>query len=176
MGAIRQYLPHYTSKDYERWEGRWELIKGVAISMSPMPSPRHQRISAALTEMLLSAIRASGCKKCTVYQPIDYFIDEDTIINPDLLIVCKPIKGQYLTFPPELVVEILSPSTAVKDRNTKYDLYQNEEIPYYIIIDPDTDSAEIYHLTDGVYKQVKTDIFDINGCMVQIEIEKVFAI
>lgn len=87
-------------------------------------------------------------KKCTcqVYQPIDYKIAEDTVVQPDLLILCKQPKEAYLDFPPTLVVEILSPSAARKDRITKYELYEQEKIPYYLIVDADKRQVEIYVL------------------------------
>ena len=56
-------------------------------------------------------------------------------MQPDLLIVCDEIKQSYLDFPPVLVVEIISPSTALKDRNNKLNVYQHFGIKYYLIID-----------------------------------------
>lgn len=94
MRSIRQILPHYTYEDYKLWKGRWEVIRGIAIAMAPMPNPRHQEIAGALHEVFRKVIRQNNCKICKVYQPIDYLINEDTIVNPDLLIVCKPIEGQ----------------------------------------------------------------------------------
>ena len=127
MGNAVKILPHYTYEDYKQWEGRWELIEGVPYAMSPQPVPNHQRIAANLTSEFISALR--NCKKCAVYQPIDYKISEETILQPDMLIVCEPIYKKYLDFPPSLVVEILSPSTALKDRHTKFEIYQLQNIP-----------------------------------------------
>ncbi|MCB0645284.1 MAG: Uma2 family endonuclease [Saprospiraceae bacterium] len=176
MSAIREFIPHYTIKDYERWEGRWELINGIAIAMSPMPSPRHQEISGAMTEILRQAVKQSACAHCRVYQPIDYYINNDTIINPDLLIVCKPIEGQYLKFPPELVVEILSPSTAIKDKNTKFDIYQNEGVPYYLILDPEQESVDIFQLKNGMYELTTTNQFQLEDCTISIDVSQAFII
>jgi Uma2 family endonuclease len=122
MGFPNKILPHYTYADYLLWKGQWELIDGIPYAMSPMPRPEHQRIAGNLHAELRSALKESKCD-CTVYQPIDYKIEEDTVLNPDLLIVCKPITKQFLDFAPEVVVEILSPSTALKDRHTKYEIY-----------------------------------------------------
>jgi len=146
-----QILPNYTYADYLLWEGRWEIIQGIAYAMSPMPSPRHQRIANNTGKILKDSLISSKCK-CQVYQPIDLKITEHTVVNPDLLIVCSPIIKQFLDFPPALVVEILSPSSEMKDRNTKYQLYETFGIKYYIIIDPDIEKIEIYHLNnDGKY-------------------------
>ncbi|MGB4960903.1 MAG: Uma2 family endonuclease, partial [Saprospiraceae bacterium] len=67
-----------------------------------------------------------------------------------------PIMKQYLDFPPALVVEILSPSTEMKDRNTKYQWYETFGIRYYVMIDPDKDAVEIFELdSDGKYQLIK---------------------
>ena len=68
------------------------------------------------------------------------------------MIVCKPIEKNFLDFPPALIIEILSPSTASKDRLYKFNLYQHQKIPYYFIIDVDKESIEIYELKDEVYR------------------------
>ncbi len=104
---------------------------------APMPPPEHQKVASRLTAQFQNAIEKEGCS-FSVYQPIDYKIAEDTILNPDLLIVCKPITKQFLDFAPELVVEILSPATALKDRHTKFEIYQQQQILYYILVDVDT--------------------------------------
>ena len=174
MGTIRQFLPHYTYNDYLQWQGQWEVIRGIAISMSPMPSPRHQEIAGNIHLLLKTAVKLKGCKQCKVYQPIDYKISEDTILNPDLLVVCKPVEGQFLDFPPELVVEILSPSTAVKDRNTKYDLYENEGIKYYIIVNPADESTEVYQLIEGKYMLTDTNDFFLDGCVITVNFKDCF--
>jgi len=58
------------------------------------------------------------CKNCRAMQPVDYKIGDDIVLQPDLLVVCKPINKPYLDFAPALVAEILSPATALKDRQT----------------------------------------------------------
>ncbi len=175
MGAVRQILPNYTVEDYEQWQGRWEIINGIAIAKSPMPTPKHQSISSKLSKIFEEAIEISGCQHCLVYQPIDYKISENIIVNPDLLIVCKPIEGQYLTFPPSLVVEILSPSTALKDKNTKYDLYQDQGVKYYIMVDPQDSSIETHHLDENdLYKPIKTNNFIFDDCEITVDLTKCF--
>lgn len=81
--------------------------------------------------------------------PLDYKVSKDTVIQPDLLIACPPIQEvKFLTAPPVLVVEILSPSTAMKYRNSKFYIYQLQKIPYYILIEPDKNELEIYRLNE----------------------------
>ncbi len=149
-------MPHYTYDDYCQWEGRWELIEGIPWAMSPAPLPRHQWVSSNIKFELKGAIKKAGCKKCKVYDFIDIKVSEDTILQPDAVVVCKEITKPFLDFPAALVVEILSPSTAMKDRNNKFYLYQSQRIPYYIIVDVDKNEIEIYHLKDdGKYQLEK---------------------
>ncbi len=147
-------LPNYTYEDYCLWEGRWEVLDGIPYAMSPAPVPRHQLISATLVAEFVYGIRKANCKKCNVYNSIDFIVEENTILQPDILVVCKPIEKKFLDFSPVLVVEILSPSTAMKDRNNKFSIYQKQQIPYYIIIDAEKKELEIYHLINGKYEIV----------------------
>ncbi|MCB0648875.1 MAG: Uma2 family endonuclease [Saprospiraceae bacterium] len=176
MASIRQILPNYTVEDYESWEGRWEIINGIAIAMSPMPSPRHQNIAGKVFRIIDEALEQTPCNHCKVYQPIDYKISETTVVNPDILVACAPINGQYLDFPPHLIVEILSPSTAFKDRNTKFDLYQSEGVKYYIMIDPSDESIDIYTLDDHMIytKTNKTTFHFADDCEVILDFAKSF--
>ncbi len=151
MSSAFKLIPYYTYKDWLHWEGKWELIGGMPFAMSPAPVPKHQRVAASLNYELINALKKSKCKTCKVYQPIDYKITDDTILIPDLLIVCKQIEKKFLDFAPSLIVEILSPSTAIKDRNTKFALYEQEGVKYYLIVDVDKILIEIYELKDGKY-------------------------
>jgi len=152
MSIANKIIPHYTYDDWVHWEGKWELIEGHPIAMSPSPVPSHQRAAAEIRTELTLALRKANCKKCRAYDPIDYKIADDTILVADVLVVCGDIKKKYLDFPPALVVEILSPSTALKDRHTKYELYQQEGVKYYIIVDTDKEIIEVYEMKDKKYE------------------------
>lgn len=156
MGFSDKILPHYTYDDYVHWEGRWELIEGHPIAMSPMPAPLHQQVEGNLFIEFKQSLK-ENCNHCKVYLPLDYKISNDTTLQPDLLIVCEKIQKQYLDFPPALVIEILSPSTALRDRNTKFQIYEQQGVKYFLIVDIDKRSIEINELIDGNY-QPKTYI------------------
>jgi Uma2 family endonuclease len=115
MAPAVKILPHYTYDEYCKWEGRWELIEGIPYAMSPAPAPRHQWVSSNIKGEIRNAIRTSGCGNCKVYDFIDIKISEDTVLQPDAIVVCKEINKPFLDFPAALVVEVLSPSTALKD-------------------------------------------------------------
>jgi len=176
MGLANKILPHYTYDDYLNWEGRWELIEGHPIAMSPMPVPLHQQIAGNLFLEFKQSLK-NKCKDCKVYLPLDYKINEDTILQPDILIVCDTIKKPYLDFPPELVAEILSPSTALRDRNTKYQIYEQQGVKYYLIVDVDKKIIEVYELINGKYTlQSHSDdfVFNLSECSITAELKNIW--
>lgn len=155
MSEAVKILPYYTYQDYLQWEGRWELIDGIPFAMSPAPTPKHQLIANALGALFYFSLK--NCTNCKAYQAIDFKIAEDTIIQPDISVLCKAATKKYIDFPPALVVEILSPSTALKDRHTKSALYAGQKIPYYILISPDTEEAEIFEWNEEGYMLKQKD-------------------
>ena len=155
MSIAAKYRPYYTYEDYCQWEGRWELIEGMPYAMSPAPIPAHQRVSVLLNFEFVKALK--NCKNCKLFQPLDWKIKEDTIVQPDLLIVCEKIEKKFLDFPPVLVVEILSPSTAGKDRGEKMELYQSQKVKYYLIADPQFKKLEIYEYINTQYEPVSVN-------------------
>ncbi len=181
MSSAVKILPHYTYEEYCKWEGRWELIEGIPYAMSPAPAPRHQWICNNFKFEAKTGIIKEGCKDCKVYDFIDIKIAEDTVLQPDAVICCKAIVKPYLDFPPSLVMEVLSPSTAMKDRNNKFYQYQSFKVPYYVIIDPDNDNVEIYSLdTTGKYQSLeitpgqKPLLFLDAGCSIQIKLDGIW--
>jgi Uma2 family endonuclease len=149
MAHAQKILPHYTYDDWKLWEGKWELMDGFPIAMSPAPLPKHQRIAASLQSEFVVALKK--CKNCFAYDPLDYKIADDTIFIPDMLVVCRKITKPFLDFAPALVVEILSPSSILRDRNTKYTTYEEQGVRYYLIVDTDRESVEVYELQNGKY-------------------------
>lgn len=154
MGALKlEDVPRYTYNDYKLWEDRWELIDGIAYAMSPSPMIRHQNISGKITSELLQLFEK--CKKCQVLLPVDWKIDEGTVVQPDNSVIChKPKHQAYLTKAPKIIFEILSKSTAKKDKTVKFDLYEKEGVNYYVIVDPDEEIAKVYQLQSGRYVKV----------------------
>lgn len=178
MGITQKIIPHYTYEDYLLWEGNWELIDGFPIAMSPAPVPKHQLIAASLRMEI--GISLKRCKNCRAYDPIDYLISNDTVIRPDILVLCKKPTKKYLDFTPSLVVEILSPSSALRDRNTKFEIYQNEGIKYYLIVDTENKKIEIYQLIDDKYELMpakENNSFEFNfedDCLANVNLEAVW--
>ncbi|HMR92891.1 MAG TPA: Uma2 family endonuclease [Chitinophagaceae bacterium] len=177
MSIAEKYRPHYTYSDYCQWEGRWELIDGLPYAMSPAPGLKHQRIASELNALFVFALK--GCKKCKAYQPIDWKISDTTVLQPDLSIVCSPFSNkQYLDFPPALIVEILSPATAQKDRREKFEIYEQQQVKYYVIADPGFNKVEIFEHINGSYQPVAVSPasweFTIEDCTFTISLDGLF--
>ena len=179
MNAIKQeYLPHYTYDDYLLWEGKWELVFGVPYAMSPSPSRKHQVVSGKIYQLFSQKLIL--CPKCQTLFAFDWKIDEDTIVCPDNLIVCgKEIGEKFLIKTPALIFKILSPSTAFKDRNLKFELYQAAGVKYYGLVDPDKEKVEVYEWINQQYQKVletKTGIFQfkIESCQIDFNFESLW--
>jgi Uma2 family endonuclease len=154
MSALVNILPHYTYEDYCLWEGRWEIIDGIPYAMSPAPSMRHQLITGNIIAELGNAVKSSNCRGyCKVYNFIDVKITEDTVVQPDASVVCGETGKLFLDFPPVIAVEVLSPSTQIKDRNAKFDRYQKFGVKYYLIVDVDINQIEIFQLSNDKINQ-----------------------
>ena len=182
MGYAERILPHYTYEDYIHWEGRWELHDGHPIAMSPMPVPKHQWVAAALKMEFGYALKNKKCRNCRVYDPLDYKLADDTVFQPDMLIVCKEIPKKFLDFPPIMVVEVFSPSTVLRDKNTKFDKYQKEGVKYYLMVDIDKENFELYELQDGEYFLTKHNFdqpvaFTLDdGCTIEVVLNEIWGV
>ena len=152
--------PGYTIEDWRTWDGRWELINGVAYDMTPAPSVDHQRVSSRLHAAIFNALeegkRQGGVGQCEVlFAPIDLFLPgEQSVYQPDMVIVCDPAKvtEQGIEGVPDLVVEILSPSTALRDLNHKRRMYEVAGVPEYLILNPGERAGLLLRLLNGRYE------------------------
>lgn len=146
---------HFTYADYLTWpdDERWELIDGVAYSMSPSPLVEHQRISRILTRIIDTHLLGRQCELFTApfdvrlyknNQKSDNYIE--TVVQPDIVVVCNPdkIDRRGCRGAPDLVIEILSPSTGGKDLTIKYDLYERHGVKEYWIIHPAEQTLLVY--------------------------------
>jgi Uma2 family endonuclease len=180
MGASVKILPHYTYEDYCQWEGKWELIEGIPYAMSPAPVPKHQRVANALGGEFHLHLKKAKCKKCAASQFIDYKIEDDTIVQPDVLIYCGETQKPYLDFTPILIAEILSPSTALKDRHTKFHLYEQAGVRYLLLINPDTEIVQVYMLENSSYKFMQEGhVFEFSfqlddGCDISVDFKEIW--
>lgn len=149
---------HFLVSDYLGWpdELRCELIDGVVYDMSPAPTLEHQEAIGALFAELRAAFKnrggGDGPPDCRLFvAPVDVILFEDSVVQPDIAVVCDPAKladHRFIQGAPDLVVEVLSPSTAAKDLKQKRELYQRAGIPEYLAVHPIDHVAHYYRL-DG---------------------------
>jgi len=168
MGLLKEeYYPDYTYEDYKAWEGDWELILGIPYAMAPSPMIKHQAISNSVARYLSEALES--CETCHALLPVDWKISERTVVQPDNLVICHdPDNDAYITKAPKIIFEILSKSTAQKDKHLKYDLYEQEGVNYYVIVDPEENMAKVYTLnSEGKYMKVS----DVSDEMIDFQIE-----
>jgi Uma2 family endonuclease len=172
---LKKYSVHYTISDWEQWQDRWELIDGLPYSMSPAPTLNHQNVNGAIYAQLREKL--STCDNCSAFLPIDWQINDDTVVQPDVSVVCQKVTGKRLFIPPTVVFEVLSPSTKDKDQNEKFDLYQASKVKYYIMVDPDNRSFEIFKKEKGIFqKQFASSIFefDLDECKVNFDFSMIW--
>ncbi len=168
MEAIN-YDERYNRDDYYRWEGDWELIEGHPYAMSPAPGVTHQRLSLKIAMELEKGVEGKGgCRECLVLQDVDYEISEDTIVRPDVLLICKEIK-ESVDKAPEVIFEIISASTARRDESVKMELYRREGVRYYGLVYPNRSVVKLYRLnSNGEY--MKVDDFTNEKCRLELSV------
>jgi Uma2 family endonuclease len=145
----------YTYKDYLTWsdDERWEIIDGVAYNMSPAPNTNHQRISMNFSGVLYNYLKGKNCQ--TFAAPFDgRFTNEvediegkiDIVVQPDLAVICdkKKIDEAGCKGAPDLIIEILSPSTSYKDEGSKLKLYEKHGVKEYWVVNPDGHYVMVY--------------------------------
>ena len=170
-------IEYYTYDDYKNWEGRWELIDGMPIAMAPSPTIKHQSLSFQISRALGNEIE--DCTRCEVLFEEDWKIHDDTVLRPDVVLICDEPNDMYITKAPEIIVEVISKSTAKKDEKYKFSIYEKEKVPYYILIYPDENKAKIYKLTDNKYEKEgdffsQSYIFENTTCKPKVDFDKVF--
>ena len=148
-------LPHYTLADLEHWEDRWELIRGIPHAMTPAPRIRHQQTLGYLFTLMQDALE--DCADCDAILEPNVQLADDTLLIPDLVVVCGelPEDALYLDRSPALVAEVLSPSTALKDRAVKRDLYEAQGIKLYLLVDPEQAAVELLAHDGTRYRPVR---------------------
>ena len=138
---------------------RWELIDGVPYNMTPAPTPKHQEILGELFRILANWLKGN---KCRVYmapfdvrlagaEVLDTVIDK--VVQPDIAVVCNPqkIDDRGCLGAPDMVIEILSPSTFKKDLGIKLALYESSGVKEYWVVHPLDETVMVFQLQKGQY-------------------------
>jgi Uma2 family endonuclease len=170
----------YTYADYCEWDDdeRWELIEGVPYAMSPAPTQYHQEINGELYRQIANFLVGKSCK--VFLAPFDVRLnaaeEDNTVLQPDILVVCDHSKldGKSCNGAPDLVIEILSPSTANRDRLDKFNAYLRAGVREYWIVDPFTKTVQICILHSSFYgvtvhkEHEVVPVSVLNGCTIDL--------
>ena len=149
-----------TYQDYLNTPGdeRYELLDGELILVAS-PNEDHQTANIALSARMYSFVNENDLGR-VFHAPYDVLFSDSDVVQPDLLFISKErdhirtpanIKGA-----PDLIVEILSPSSARRDWGYKRDLYARHEVKEYWIIDPTNRLVHVMLLKDGILRLTTT--------------------
>ncbi len=148
----------YTYADYCRTpdDERYELLDGELV-MSPSPKEIHQRVNMDLGRLIGNFVAANHLGR--VYAaPFDVVLSDTDVVQPDLLFIANHrsyiVTEDNVQGAPDLVVEIISPSTAGRDRTFKRALYARYGVNEYWLVDPDDRTVTVLLLDDGDFAEV----------------------
>ncbi|HDD05196.1 MAG TPA: Uma2 family endonuclease [Candidatus Aenigmarchaeota archaeon] len=135
----------YTYEDYAKLpEGAPYQLIGGELVMVPSPTPYHQRVSRKLVFLLTEYVEKNDLGE-VFYSPIDVYFDEEDVFQPDIVFISKArldIIGEIkIEGPPDLIIEILSPSTAYYDLGRKYEVYERSGVKEYWVVHPERKSV-----------------------------------
>lgn len=135
-----------------RDKDRFEVIDGKNIMMSPRPAINHLRVIGNIYRVFSIYLRGKRCEAFA--DGADVHLDEKNIVIPDAMIVCNKdiIKDDGIYGAPDLVVEVLSPSTATRDRKEKKALYEKVSVKEYWLVDAVGKSIEVHLLQNGKFE------------------------
>ena len=191
MKIILDSNKRYTYADHLTWmdDKRRELINGFVSLMTPAPARLHQKVSGYIFNKLFNYLSDRGCE---VYSaPFDVRLPKNgdktddkiyNVVQPDITVICDPEKldDKGCIGAPDLIVEILSPSTSKRDLTDKYELYEKTGVKEYWIARPNESSIQKFVLNEkmkyefkGTFTEgskISADIFPD----LQVEISKVF--
>ena len=157
----------YSYADYMLWQfqERVELIKGKIFEMTPAPSRKHQTVSRILNRYLDRYFENNSCG--LYYAPFDVRLinykktsDDNkvfSVVQPDLCVICDKDKldDRGCIGAPDLVIEILSPGNSKKEMGIKFDLYEENGVKEYWIVEPAENAIFVYTLKEEKYIGLK---------------------
>jgi Uma2 family endonuclease len=174
----------YTYKDYAALpEGSpYQLIGGELI-MTPSPMPYHQRISKRIEFLLYEFVEKKRELGEVFDSPIDVYLNDTDVYQPDIIYISKDrfniIGEKRIEGAPDMVIEILSPSTAYYDLKHKNNIYAKHGVKEYWIVDPMEKSIEVYENKENgfVLFDKATDKGEVKSKLLNgfaITVEKIF--
>ncbi len=157
----------YSYADYFRWkfQERVELIRGFIHKMSPAPAPTHQKVARKLVLGIGNYLQNKPCE--VFFAPFDVRLPDSkkqkndhlvyTVIQPDICVICDlaKIDTRGCIGAPDLVIEILSPGNTKKEMGIKFDLYEENGVKEYWLVEPTEKVIYVYILQKGRFIGLK---------------------
>ncbi len=145
---------------------RYELLEGELV-VSPAPTPKHQKVTGRTYAFLLRA-EDGGYGEAYV-APVYVVFDDEEVTEPDVIFVRRErlgiVTASEVRGAPDLVVEVLSPSTRRRDLRVKMQIYARFGVPFYWVADPDAETVQPHELTpQGYVAQPLLRAGDTLGC------------
>ncbi len=132
---------------------RYEVLDGE-LYMTPSPTYRHQRIVSHLHSLLAAYVSRHGLGE-VLTAPMDVVLSETNVVQPDILFLradrLPPITAKNIPVAPDLIVEVLSPSSLEQDREDKKTVYARHGVAHYWLVDPDARTLEMHALSGAAY-------------------------
>jgi Uma2 family endonuclease len=190
--AAKKQREKFTYSDYLSWneDESWEIINGDAYDMSPAPPTIHQLISGELYLQIGNQLKGKPCR--VIPAPFDVRLplgnerqeDIENIVQPDISVVCDKTKldNKGCLGAPDLIIEIISPSSSRKDRMEKFFLYERVGVKEYWLVSPGDKIVEVFILgPDGKYG--RPDIYSESDTVrlnilndIKVDLRSVFSI
>jgi Uma2 family endonuclease len=158
----------YTYADYLQWtfEERLEIIKGKIFKMSPAPARLHQKISFKISNKIYNYLEGKSCEAYTA--PFDVRLTPlkrnakaeqvYTVVQPDISVICdlEKLDDQGCVGAPDLIIEILSPGNSKKEMKDKFEVYQENGVKEYWLVNSTERAIFIYVLNEaGIFIGLK---------------------
>ena len=160
MATTTEVPVRQTYKDYCATpdDERYELING-RLMMVPAPNTKHQKVLLRLARKLSDFTEEHQLGDVYV-APFDVFLSDTDVVQPDVLWISRArehkLTDQNMRGAPDLVIEILSPSTAEKDLGDKHDLYERHGVLEYWIVDPMAETVAVHGQGDSRLELAET--------------------
>lgn len=154
----------WTYDEYYKFNdnNRYEVLNGELI-MVPAPDSNHQRISRNIEFKIFGLLKKHSIGE-VFNAPYDVILDDKSIVQPDILLVLNnnkdKIKKRGFFGVPDLIVEIISPSSRYRDTVQKKDLYEKFGVTEYWLVDPKAEYVEVLTLNNGKYELYSEAYFD----------------
>jgi Uma2 family endonuclease len=172
----------YTYEDYLRFpdEQRCEVIDGEIYDMTPAPTTDHQDVTGAIYRLIGNHLDGKKLLCRVFVSPVDVILSEKDVVQPDVVIVCdrSKIQRRGIFGAPDVVFEVLSPGTEVKDRKSKMELYAVSGVKEYFLVNPDLEFVERHIVHEDGHKGIGVyhgkDVFVIEEIGLELTVQDLF--